>query len=198
MPLEAVEAKKGSMLFFQRSRVSTAWNQAKCHIRVGEQGYTLIETLIAAAIGIFVLMGLGSLYVSALKFYEEGSAKTEVQRQAMLVLQEMAKQILPAEALSLDTCNGVADSLRVINADGAYCFYQDAQDQLLEDRPGGTLNMLKGALAPLTLTPGSLTFCFDPPDCSATSGAQVIITFTVGVGIGVEPMTYSVSLMKRN
>jgi len=85
MPLEAVETKKGSMLFFQRSRVSTGWNQAKCHIRVGEQGYTLIETFIAAAIGMLVLLGLGSLYVSALRFYEEGSAQTEGQRQAMLV-----------------------------------------------------------------------------------------------------------------
>ncbi len=188
------------MLFFQRPPVSTGWNQAKCHIRVGEQGYTLIEVFIAAAIGIFVLLGVGSLYVSALRFYEEGSAQTEGQRQAMLVLQEMAKQILPAEALLLDTCSGVPDSLRVTNADGDYCFYQDAQDQLLEDRPspGGTLNLLRGALAPLTLTPGSLTFCFDPPDCSATSGSQVIITFTVSAGIGVEPMTYSVSLMKRN
>ena len=87
----------------------------------------------------------------------------------------------------------------MLNADGGYCFYQDAQDQLLEDRPpGGTLNLLRGALAPLKLTPGSLTFCFDPPDCSATSGSQVIITFTVSAGMGVEPMTYSVSLMKRN
>ncbi len=187
------------MLFFQRPPVSTGWNQAKCHIRVGEQGYTLIETFIAAAIGIFVLLGVGSLYVSALRFFEEGSAQTEVQRQAMLALQEMARQILPAEELILDTCSGVTDSLRVFNADGGYCFYQDAQDQLLEDRPpGGTLNLLRGALAPLTLTPGSLTFCFDPPDCSATSGSQVIITFTVSAGIGVEPMTYSVSLMKRN
>ncbi len=187
------------MLFFQRPPVSTGWNQAKCHIRVGEQGYTLIETFIAAAIGMLVLLGLGSLYVSALRFYEEGSAQTEGQRQAMLVLQEMAKQILPAEALLLDTCSGVPDSLRVTNADGAYCFYQDAQNQLLEDRPpGGTLNLLKGAMAPLMLTPGSLTFCFDPPNCSATSGSQVIITFTVSAGIGVEPMTYSVSLMKRN
>jgi len=187
------------MLFFQRPPVSTGWNHAKCHIRVGEQGYTLIEIFIAAAIGVFVLLGVGSLYVSALRFYEEGSAQTEVQRQAMLALQEIARQILPAEALFLDTCSGVTDSLRVFNADGGYCFYQNAQNQFLEDRPpGGTLNLLKGALAPLTLTPGSLTFCFDPPDCSATSGSQVIITFTVSAGIGVEPMTYSVSLMKRN
>ena len=169
-------------------------------ITVTERGFSLLELLVGAAIGVVVLLGMGSFYLSTLRFYAQSSAQVALQRQAALALEELARQVRPAGALVLATCNGVANALRVRNADGDYCFYQDSGNQLIEDRPApnGTWNLLAGAPARLSLSPGSLTFCFDPPTCSARSGPRVLIQFTLRDGPGVDPMTVRSSLKRRN
>lgn len=169
---------------------------------MSDRGFSLTELLVAAAIGAVVLLGIGTFYLSTLRFYEQSSTQAALQRQATLALEEMARQIRPAQALVLDTCKGVANALRVRNAGGDYCFYQDANNQFIEDRPppNGTWNLLAGAPATLSLSPGSLTFCFDPPSCGGgvRSGPRVRIQFTIRDGSGVDPLTIRVSLQRRN
>ncbi len=163
----------------------------KCRIRANEQAFTLMEVLIATAIGVVMLLGIGSFYLSTLRFYEQGNAQTELQRQATLTLEEMTRQIRPATALFLATCNGVANALRVRNANGDYCFYQNSENQLVEQRPspGGTWNLLAGAQTSVALTPGSLTF--------SITGPQVGIEFTLSNGI-IDPWFVKATLKRRN
>lgn len=169
-------------------------------LRRNQAGFTFTEVLIAGAIGAVVLLALGSFYLSTIRFYEQSTAQTALQRQATLALEEVARQIRPARALVLDTCSGVTNALRVRNADGDYCFYENASNQFLEDRPppDGTWDLLVGAETPVSLEPGSLTFCFDPPACTATSGAQVVISFTLSDGGSIDGWAVRATLKRRN
>lgn len=150
-----------------------------------------MELLIATAIGVVVLLGIGSFYLSTLRFYEQSNAQTEVQRQATLALEEMTRQIRPARSLILATCNGVANALRVRNANGVFCFYQSSENQLIEQRPppDGTWNLLAGAQTSVSLTPGSLTF--------SITGPQVGIEFTLIDGT-IDPWFVKATLKRRN
>ena len=65
----------------------------KCRVRANEQAFTTIELLIATTIGVVMLLGIGSFYLSTLRIYEQGNAQTELQRQATLALEEMTRQI---------------------------------------------------------------------------------------------------------
>src|SRR5262245_61985182 len=118
---------------------------------MNKRGVTLLETLIALVVGSVVLLGASSLYVAASRASRQDSAQTFLQRQGVLILEEMAQQIRPATALATD-CNG-ANSLQVINASGTFCFYQPDSTHLNEVRPGGgTANLLTGSLVPLTVS----------------------------------------------
>jgi prepilin-type N-terminal cleavage/methylation domain-containing protein len=123
---------------------------------VSERGFSLVELLVAAAIGSVVMLGLSGFYLSALRFNAESSAQTYLQRQGALVLDEMARQIRPATAIVIATCSGDANSLRITNAapgggTQTVCFHRNGS-RLLEDLPGGTRDLLSGSPAPLTAT----------------------------------------------
>ncbi len=93
---------------------------------MNERGVTLLESLIALV------------------------AQTFLQRQGVLTMEEMARQIRPATSLA-DNCNG-GNSLQAINASGTFCFYQPDSTHLNEVRPGGTANLLTGSPVPLTVS----------------------------------------------
>ena len=122
---------------------------------MNERGTTLIELLIAMAVGSVVLLGIGSFYVATLRASHQDSAQTFLQRQGVLIIEEMARQIRPATALARGVCNADANSLRatqLINGNPVYfCFYKNGT-QLNEDRPGGTANLLAGSPVPLTVS----------------------------------------------
>jgi len=162
-----------------------------CRIWANEQAFSLIELLITSAIGVVMFLGIGSFYLSTLRIYEQSTTQTELQRQANLALEEMGRQIRPARALFLNTCNGVANALTVRNADGDYCFYQSAGNELIEQLPppDGTWNLLGGAPTPILLAPGSLTF--------AINGRQVGIQFTLDGGT-IDPWFVNATLKRRN
>ena len=192
MCLEAAEVKSWYPKVLREvtgSRLRIGWG--KCCIRANEQAFTLIELLITSAIGVVMFLGIGSFYLSTLRIYEQGNAQTALQRQATLALEEMTRQIRPARALFLNTCNGVANALTVRNANGDYCFYQSAENQLVEQLPppDGTRNLLAGTPTPILLAPGSLTF--------SINGRQVGIEFTLSEGT-VDPWIVKATLKRRN
>src|SRR5262245_22443368 len=114
------------------------------------RGVTLLESLVALMVGSVVLLGIGSFYVATSRASGQASAQTFLQRQGVIIFEEMAQQIRPATSLA-DNCNG-GNSLQVINASGTFCFYQPDSTHLNEDRPGGTANLLAGSPAPLTVS----------------------------------------------
>jgi type II secretory pathway pseudopilin PulG len=137
---------------------------------MNERGVTLLESLIALAVGIVVLLGVGSFYVATSRASGQDSAQTFLQRQGVLILEEMARQIRPATALTRGVCNNAdANSLQatqIINNTAVnYCFYKNGT-QLNEDRPG-TENLLAGSPVPLTVS----SFA------SSLSGSVATVTF---------------------
>jgi prepilin-type N-terminal cleavage/methylation domain-containing protein len=122
---------------------------------MNERGVTLIESLIAMALGSVLLLGIGSFYVATVRSSRQDSAQTFLQNQAVWILEEMARQIRPATALIRGGCNGDPNSLqatRVIAGNPVhYCFYKNGT-QFNEDAPGGTANLLAGSPVPLTVS----------------------------------------------
>ena len=176
---------------------------------MNERGFTLVELLVAIAVGVVVLLGIGGFFLSTLRFSAQSSSQTFLQRQGTIIIDEMARQIRFANGVlcknpdaSSILCPGACPanpSLKVIQpgVTGFYCFYQSG-DQLFERTPtGGDINLLAGPV-PLKLTPGSpITFCLNPT-CDAATGSQVDINFQLSDGTGVEPMSFGVSLMVPN
>ena len=150
---------------------------------MNERGITLLESVIAMAIGSVVLLGIGSFYVATLRASHQDSAQTFLQRQGVLIIEEMARQIRPATVLN-GNCNG-ANSLQVINPSGTFCFYQPDSTHFNEGRPGGgTANLLTGSAVPLTVS----TFVPTVSGTVATVSfqlqdtAQNSMTFTTALG----------------
>ena len=114
---------------------------------MNERGTTLIELLITMVVGSVILLGIGSFYVATLRASHQDSAQTFLQRQGVLVIEEMARQIRPATVLN-GNCNG-ANSLQVINPSGTFCFYRDSSSAQLKE---GTANLLAGSPVPLTVS----------------------------------------------
>jgi len=67
------------------------------------EGMSLLELLVAGAIFMFVVFALGSLFLSTNRAFDRGSAQAFVQRQGTLAQEELARQILPAIGLQVQT-----------------------------------------------------------------------------------------------
>ena len=155
---------------------------------MNDRGLTLIELLVALVIGSFVLLGASGFYLSTVRFTKQSNSQAYLQRQAAQVVDELTRQIRPATALARGTCSADANSLRVTNSSGVYCFYKSG-NQLLEDRPGGgTSNLLSGSLE--SLTGNSFT-------TTLSSGTKATITFQIQ-DTYQNSMTFSTDVSKRN
>jgi prepilin-type N-terminal cleavage/methylation domain-containing protein len=153
---------------------------------MNERGFTILELLIAMAIGSFMMVGVSGFYFSALRFNAEGNAQTYLQRQGTLVLDELARQVRPATGLAIATCNGNTKSLQVTNTLGTFCFRKNGL-QLLEDVAllaggVGSRDLLSGSPSPLIVTSfcPCLTIVCDPdPVACVNTGLPVLTPVTV-------------------
>jgi len=193
---------------------------------MSERGFTLVEVLVAAAAIVIVLLGVGTFYLSSVRFEEENGAQIALQRQATIVMDELRKQVERActdpAALGctplVTGCGGVTDSLQVTisaattppNGD-VYCFKRDATPngtRLLVDRPGGgTWDLLSGAPATLTTTTGACPdaggFCPTLLIHNATGrtlGAVITLRLRYGVPEtnSFQTMTFTTTIAARN
>jgi len=151
---------------------------------MNERGVTLLELLIAMAVGSVVLLGVGSFYVATLRSSRQDSAQTFLQRQGALIIEEMARQIRPATALARGVCNADANSLQATNKDlngnpQTFCFYKSG-NQLNENRSGGgTANLLAGSPVSLTVSSFSSDCIRDPSNTCITDPNGIVgATFT--------------------
>jgi len=164
---------------------------------MNERGITLLESVIAMAIGSVVLLGIGSFYVATARFSRQDNAQISLQRQGTLIIEEMARQIRSATTLTRGTCHGAdANSLQATNASGSFCFYENG-NVLDEDRGGGTENLLRGSLVPLTVS--SFVTSLNSAVCpDGTSGCQ-IATITLQLQDNAQnSMTFTSTLGRRN
>lgn len=175
---------------------------------MSQRGATLIELLIVVVIASVVLLGIGSFYVSMLVSYNTGNAQAFVQRQGTLIQEEMARQILPADAVPGGDCGPVPDpgtnSLRVAtNDDKFFCFYQNANKikvcefTALTDtacKADTERDLLLGSPVPLKANKLSFT--------PSGGGTFVNMTFELTEGlesrIVVDPLKFGMSVKVRN
>jgi prepilin-type N-terminal cleavage/methylation domain-containing protein len=148
---------------------------------MNKHGFTLLESLITLLIGSIVLLAVGSFYGAAIRASRQDSAQTFLQRQGVLILEEMAKQIRPATSLA-GNCNGT-NSLQIINNSGTFCFSQPDSTHLME----GAWNLLSGSLVPLTVSNFTPTL----------NGSVVTISFQLQDN-AKNSMTFTTDLWSRN
>ncbi|MDY6856637.1 MAG: prepilin-type N-terminal cleavage/methylation domain-containing protein [Thermodesulfobacteriota bacterium] len=77
-----------------------------------QQGFTLIELMVAATIFIFVVLAAGAFYVFTIGVIEEGSAKLELQRNGSLAMESICRAI--REGKSTDLAEDSQNSLITI------------------------------------------------------------------------------------
>lgn len=164
---------------------------------VNNRGIGLLELLIATLVGVVMLLGIGSFYLSSVNFYEQSSSQTFLQRQGTMIMDEMAKRIrfgngLVAVANPPSDCPATP-SLKVTQPDltglGFYCFYQSEDGLLLEMRPDGTdFDLLKGP--PISLTLANLSF-------TVVGGKRATINFQLNDDRG-NTMAFATDLATQN
>jgi pilin/secretion family protein with methylation motif len=154
---------------------------------MNQRGLTLVELLVSFFIGSIILLALGSFYAATARFTTQSNSQTALQRQAQLIMTEMARQVQPATALTRGTCNADANSIGVTNSSGSYCFYKSGSG-LREGRPGGgTFNLLAQAAVALTA----------PSFSSTLTGTAVIVQFQLQDTVQ-NTMQFTTTLSRRN
>ena len=168
------------------------------------RGFTLVEVMLASVAGAIVLLGIGSFYISMVNAYKKGNDQAFLQRQATLIQDELARQILPAYQVTSGPCGGgttTTNSLLVNLPDGKFlCFYLQA-DQVSEcdvaapttkkDCVTGTVrNLLRGS--PTSLRASGLTF-------QQAGGSSVAISFQLqDAAVALSPVSFGMRVTVRN
>ncbi len=147
---------------------------------MNSRGFSLVEVLVAASVGVIVLMGIGTFYLTAVRFSNDSEDQAFLQRQGTLILEELGRQIRAASSLNIvdastppGTCRDAitdlaagTNALVVQNRDESgnvrtLCFYRNTSNQLIRcEFAGGTCsswNLLSGS--PVLLTLRGLTQC---------------------------------------
>ncbi len=165
---------------------------------VNNRGIGLAELLIATLVGVVMLLGIGSFFISSIRFYEQSSSQTFLQRQGTMIMDEMSRRIQFANGLLVEDpptdCPGSpgTPSLKVtqpgLTETEFYCFYQSS-DQLLERRPDGSdFNLLDGTPQPISAS--NVVF-------AVTGGKRVTIGFQLNDNSG-NSMAFATDLVTRN
>ncbi|MGH7412340.1 MAG: PilW family protein [Candidatus Methylomirabilis sp.] len=130
-----------------------------------ERGFTLVELLVTSFLVGVVLLGVSALYVATTRAFDESSSQAALQRQGTLVMEELARQVRSATAITTTTCNGHAGSLQVTTAGVTHCYYVGTNGELCQYSASTCRNLLAGSLRPrvpgsqaqLTANPTSFT-----------------------------------------
>jgi hypothetical protein len=132
-----------------------------------EAGGTLIEVIVAAALGAVILGGGGIYYLTTLRVLDDSRSQAFLQRQGTVIMEELGREIRTATSLAIVNADNPAtcwdairediregtDALNVSNPDGTYCFYLNGRDQIIRCKFDGdcvSARLLDGSLAVLT------------------------------------------------
>jgi prepilin-type N-terminal cleavage/methylation domain-containing protein len=188
---------------------------------VNERGFTLLELLVAAAIGTIVLFGLGGLYQLATRYNRLDDQLAYLQRQGTLVLDKMGRRIREASEIKcspLATCDpvaadpastcGVDPSLQVTAAGTTVCFRLNTTggNDLIQASGAGQSSMLTGNPVTLTVSecPGVPMFSVsnptNPPGCSTCAPPnQADVCFQLSTtSVPPDSVIFRASFTKRN
>jgi hypothetical protein len=181
-----------------------------------QRGLGLVEMLVAVFAGSFVLLAIGSFYVSMTRFSRETNTQAAIQRQGTLLQQELGRVILPASGLLAGACGPpsgttaslpiqvLANALPEIPSGGFVCIYRNASvisECRFTDLTNTTCiantsrNLLLGASTHDAVQASALTF-------TLLGNSVVDISFSLvaamtGVGV-TTPVTFGARYSIRN
>src|SRR5262249_8627767 len=137
-------------------------------------------------------------YVATTRFNRQDNAQISLQRQGAFIIEEMARQIRPATALTSGICNGHVNALQGTIGGQRFFFYV-LNNVPYEDWPGGgTENLLQGSLVPLTVSSFVVNDLSNAICPDGTSGCQ-IATITLQIQDNVQnSMAFKTTLGRRN
>ena len=72
-------------------------------VEVGEKGFTLIETIVAAALLSLVFTTISLYYTSLVRLWDKGNDQTEVQQQVRVALGELVPDLQQTQSLNYHT-----------------------------------------------------------------------------------------------
>jgi prepilin-type N-terminal cleavage/methylation domain-containing protein len=97
-----------------------------------QEGFTLVELLIALVISLFVLAAVGSIYSYFLGIWDQANSSLELQRDGSFAIEEMAKKIRNGSEFTIDDYGTGTDNKIIIvtnaTSTGLIGFYQDTAD----------------------------------------------------------------------
>lgn len=170
---------------------------------MNQRGITLVELLVAIAVSVIVAIGIGTFYASMVRFHRESASQAYLQRQAVLVLEEMGRQIRAGFQVRIKLADDLdcagpqyPNGTQLLEIDnGRVCFYRANDGRLCRDTGTGCWDMLAvsdaGKLMPLTAP--TLTLAVPCAGCTT----RVDITFRLSDGRN-EPMIFQQTLDTRN
>jgi len=155
-----------------------------------QRGYTLLEVLVAAAIGAAVAVGLSGFFLTTLRFGKDTDAQVALQRQGTAIAEELGRRLRqadgspkiedPAAPPLIPSCLPLSTNdlvLVIANPDGsATCMYRDTSAPPLvvrctrptpADPCEPVANLLSGSLVPLSATAWSASVI---TPCDAADG----------------------------
>ncbi|MBI2875930.1 MAG: prepilin-type N-terminal cleavage/methylation domain-containing protein [Candidatus Tectomicrobia bacterium] len=143
-----------------------------------EGGFTLVEVLIVALLGSVILLGLTTLYVNGLAFYDQGIGRLELQRQGSLAMEDMAREIREGTGF---TIGGAQDRLDVTVAAGTLAYFRAGNNLNFQDTAGNILTLVPSASVPCSVS--QLTFTPRDPDGDGMNEVvQIELELTDGGG----------------
>ena len=166
------------------------------------RGITLTELLIGTAVFMLVVLGIGSLYLSARRGLDIGGAEAFVQRQGTLVQDRLTRELRTANSIQVATCGEVPGSMsanksiiytlvfpgRTTNATEFWCIYEFKRPSL----PFSTLWRcpLANASANQTCTGSPPTVSAEnllPPVPDSVAGQRVEVLNSTFCFTGISP-----------
>jgi prepilin-type N-terminal cleavage/methylation domain-containing protein len=191
---------------------------------MNERGVTILELIVALAIGTVVMLGAGALYRTATWSAKEDFSEAHLQNQASLVVAEIQRQVEAASTIAacypgsdciVAECDGqngstaVSTFLYVAQPDGSiYCFYRTTDGRFMQYRQpasgsSGHWNMLSPSAAPLIVT--DFDICGLPiyGTCQSTADIAYVsfrlqATGLPGGASAAPKVAFSLAVAKRN
>ena len=175
---------------------------------MNQRGTTLLEMVIFSVVASIILLAIGSLYTNSLIYYSQGSAQTFMQRQATMIQEEFARQILPATTIPTWGCGPGAAGFAAKRTSDYLCFYLESEKvfecTITPDDPlaptstgcvGTARDLLQGS--PVSLKADSFTFT------RGAAGGSVDISFTLSAQgpnsrVVADPMQFAMGIRLRN